>query len=148
MASPVNAIPLDDVPDDVVLGWPSTPRSMPEDRDPADAAGDGNSACSPAPARSRRTRAHRGLDRQPPRPGRPRRTTPNRNHLESAHRRLPALRRLPRRTGRRGGAETAFADWSRFRVAYRRGITVVRLIDQSLWSRRSQVRELTCDLID
>ncbi len=47
----------------------------------------------------------------------------------------------------RGGAETAFADWSRFRIAYRRGITVVRLIDLALVKERD-VRELTRDLIE
>lgn len=61
--------------------------------------------------------------------------------------RLPALRRGPHRRVPRGGAETAFADWSRFRIAYRRGITVVRLIDRALVKERD-VRELTCDLIE
>ncbi len=47
----------------------------------------------------------------------------------------------------RAGAETAFADWSRFRIAYRRGITVVRLIDHALVKER-HVRELTRDLLE
>jgi anti-anti-sigma regulatory factor len=60
---------------------------------------------------------------------------------------LPALRRIPQHRPVRGGPETAFADWSRFRVAYRRGITVVRLIDPALVKER-HVRELTRDLIE
>ncbi len=61
--------------------------------------------------------------------------------------RLPVLRRTSSRRPLRGGAETAFADWSRFRIAYRRGITVVRLIDPALVKERD-VRELTRDLIE
>jgi anti-anti-sigma factor len=61
--------------------------------------------------------------------------------------RLPVLRRSPGRVPLRGGPETAFSDWSRFRIAYRRCITVVRLIDRALVKER-HVRELTRDLID
>ncbi len=61
--------------------------------------------------------------------------------------RLPAARRVPKHRTLRGGAETAFAEWSRFRVAYRRGITVVRLVNVAL-VRERHVRELTRDLID
>jgi anti-anti-sigma factor len=60
---------------------------------------------------------------------------------------LPALRRIPQRRLVRGGLETAFADSSLFRVAYRRGITVVRLVDRALVKER-HVRKLTRDLID
>ena len=61
--------------------------------------------------------------------------------------RLPAAAAPRAAARRRGGAETAFADWSRFRIAYRRGITVVRLIDLALVKERD-VRELTRDLIE
>jgi anti-anti-sigma factor len=61
--------------------------------------------------------------------------------------RLPALRRSAGRVPLRGGPETAFSDWPRFRIAYRRGITVVRLIDRALVKERL-VRELTRDLIE
>jgi anti-anti-sigma factor len=61
--------------------------------------------------------------------------------------RLPMARQAPHRRPIRGGPETAFADWSRFRVAYRRGVTVVRLIDRALVKDR-HVRELTRDLIE
>ncbi len=55
--------------------------------------------------------------------------------------------RSPKRRASRGGPETAFAEWSRFRVAYRRGLTVVRLVDIALVKER-HVRELTRDLIE
>ena len=61
--------------------------------------------------------------------------------------RLPALRRAPKRRRLEGGPETALADWTRFRIAYKRGITVVRLVDQTL-VKESQVRELASDLLD
>src|SRR5215470_11387824 len=60
---------------------------------------------------------------------------------------LPVSRQAPSRRLLRGGPETAFADWSRFRVANRRGVTVVRLIDRALVKER-HVRELTRDLIE
>ncbi len=37
--------------------------------------------------------------------------------------------------------------WSRFHVAYRRGITVVRLTDKAL-VKEAQIQELNCDLMD
>jgi anti-anti-sigma factor len=61
--------------------------------------------------------------------------------------RLPMARTSPRRRPLRGGHETAFAEWSRFRVAYRRSVTVVRLVDVALVKER-YVRELTRDLIE
>src|SRR5262249_14934662 len=61
--------------------------------------------------------------------------------------RLPNARPGPVRRRIRGGLETAFADWSRFRIAYRRGVTVVRLVDRALVKER-HVRELTLDLIE
>ena len=53
----------------------------------------------------------------------------------------------PEETARLGGGETSFSEWAHFRIAYRRGITVVRLVDQTL-AKESKVRELACDLID
>ncbi len=61
--------------------------------------------------------------------------------------RLPTLKRVPKKRQLRGGAETSFSEWAHFRIAYRRGITVVRLVDQAL-AKESQARELACDLID
>ncbi len=61
--------------------------------------------------------------------------------------RLPVARRKAGPRPVRGGPETAFADWSRFRIAYRRGVTVVRLIDRALVKERD-VKELTRDLIE
>ena len=60
---------------------------------------------------------------------------------------LPMTRPARARRPVRGGPETAFADWSRFRVAYRRGVTVVRLVDRALVKER-HVRELARDLIE
>ncbi|MHB1558110.1 MAG: FHA domain-containing protein [Isosphaeraceae bacterium] len=60
---------------------------------------------------------------------------------------LPVARRKAGARPARGGPETAFADWSRFRIAYRRGVTVVRLIDRALVKERD-VKELTRDLIE
>ena len=37
--------------------------------------------------------------------------------------------------------------WSRFQVAYRRGITIVRIVDQAL-VQQSHIEELGCDLMD
>ena len=37
--------------------------------------------------------------------------------------------------------------WSRFHVAYKRGVTVVRLFDKNL-VKEAHVRELACDLLD
>ncbi len=61
--------------------------------------------------------------------------------------RLPSLRKPSKRRGSQGVSETAYSEWAHFRLAYRRGITVVRLVDGAL-SKESQVRELACDLID
>lgn len=50
-----------------------------------------------------------------------------------------------RRGGRNG--EKAGGGWARFRVAYRRGITVVRLADRGL-VKESELREFNRDLVD
>jgi anti-anti-sigma factor len=70
-----------------------------------------------------------------------------RNIWNSLIDKLPVALRSPKRRPLRGGPETAFAEWSRFRVAYRRGLTVVRLVDVALVKER-HVRELTRDLIE
>lgn len=63
---------------------------------------------------------------------------------------IPGLRRTPssraKREERKGG-EAALEGWSRFHVAYRRGITVVRLIDKAL-VKEAQIQELNSDLLD
>jgi anti-anti-sigma factor len=61
--------------------------------------------------------------------------------------RLPTWKRPPKPRRSRGGGETSFSEWGHFRIAYRRGITVVRLVDRAL-AKESKVRELACDLID
>jgi anti-anti-sigma factor len=61
--------------------------------------------------------------------------------------RLPALRRAPKRPGEVTGPETSFADWIHFRIAYRRGITVVRLVDRAL-TKEKPIRELATHLLD
>jgi anti-anti-sigma regulatory factor len=63
---------------------------------------------------------------------------------------IPGLRRAPnsraKREERKGG-EAALEGWTRFNVAYRRGVTVVRLIDKAL-VKEAQIQELNCDLLD
>src|SRR3954453_22820656 len=63
---------------------------------------------------------------------------------------LPGLRRPHGKPGERasqGRQVRSIGAWSRFQVAYRRGITVVRLVDQNL-VQRSHIRELGDDLMD
>jgi anti-anti-sigma factor len=60
---------------------------------------------------------------------------------------LPGLKRAPRGIRRPKGVETSMVGWSRFHVAYKRGVTVVRLVDKNL-VREAHVRELACDLLD
>src|SRR3954447_14669861 len=63
---------------------------------------------------------------------------------------LPGLRRPHGKPGERasqGRQVRSIGAWSRFQVAYRRGITVVRLVDQDL-VQRSHIRELGDDLMD
>jgi anti-anti-sigma factor len=52
-----------------------------------------------------------------------------------------------KRTGDQGGGERRQDGWARFQVAYKRGITVVRLVDRTL-VRENQIHELACDLLD
>ena len=52
-----------------------------------------------------------------------------------------------KRAGDQGGGERRQDGWARFQVAYKRGITVVRLVDRTL-VRENQIHELACDLLD
>ncbi len=60
---------------------------------------------------------------------------------------LPASKRKP--TGKTSGPAAAGtpAGWSRFNIAYRRGIAVVRLVDRALVDH-SHIQEMGCDLMD
>lgn len=63
---------------------------------------------------------------------------------------LPGLKHARGKpTGRAGEGRQirSLGAWSRFQVAYRRGITVVRLVDQTL-VQRSHIHELDDDLMD
>jgi len=60
---------------------------------------------------------------------------------------LPGLRRISRGPGSVGAGVASQGGWSRFNVAYRRGITVVRLVDLAL-VQRVHLQELGCDLMD
>ena len=60
---------------------------------------------------------------------------------------LPGLKASPKtRRGCTGGMMTV-DSWKRFQVAYKRGITVVRLVEKAL-VKESQIRELARDLLD
>jgi anti-anti-sigma factor len=72
------------------------------------------------------------------------------NRWEQLVGKLPGLRRPGANgSGRHveGRQVRSIGAWSRFQVAYRRGITVVRLVDQTL-VQRSHIRELGDDLTD
>jgi anti-anti-sigma factor len=73
-------------------------------------------------------------------------------HQSAWTRMIEGLARMKRparsQRGRTGGTAVHTQEgWDRFEVAYRRGITVVKLIDRTL-VREAQVRELACDLLD
>ncbi len=69
------------------------------------------------------------------------------NHWNQLIANLPASRRIPaRRTGNSASAGTP-NGWSRFNIAYRRGITVVRLVDRALVDR-AHIQEMGSDLMD
>jgi hypothetical protein len=60
---------------------------------------------------------------------------------------LPTSRRMPtRKTGDWASAGTP-TGWSRFNIAYRQGITVVRLVDRALVDQ-IHIQEMGCDLMD
>jgi anti-anti-sigma regulatory factor len=60
---------------------------------------------------------------------------------------LPGLKRMPKKGPREQAAVPTLDSWGRFRVAYKRGITLVRLLDKSL-VKQAQLRELARDLLD
>jgi anti-anti-sigma factor len=60
---------------------------------------------------------------------------------------LPGLKRDPRRRSSDRAPETAAEGWCRFHVAYKRGITLVRLVDSALL-KEPMIQELVCELID
>ena len=60
---------------------------------------------------------------------------------------LPGLKRPPREKRREKVAETSLLGWPRFHVAYKRGITVVRLVDTVL-VKEALIHELALDLHD
>jgi anti-anti-sigma factor len=60
---------------------------------------------------------------------------------------LPSLRRPAKPTRAAQAAEASSDSWARFRVAYKRGITLVRLVDKAL-VKEARVRELARDLLD
>jgi anti-anti-sigma factor len=60
---------------------------------------------------------------------------------------LPGPKRKAKAPRGEQSAVAAHDSWAHFQVAYRRGITVVRLIEKTL-IREAQIRELACDLLD
>jgi len=69
------------------------------------------------------------------------------NHWNQLIANLPTSRRMPtRKPGNSASAGTP-NGWSRFNIAYRRGITVVRLVDRALVDR-THIQEMGCDLMD
>ncbi len=60
---------------------------------------------------------------------------------------LPGLKRKQQDKARVKGGVTTFDSWKRFQVAYKRGITVVRLVEKAL-VKESQIRDLARDLLD
>jgi anti-anti-sigma factor len=79
------------------------------------------------------------LDRQSP--------TAGRNTWDRIIENLPSLRRAPKPRSPDQRVEASHDSWARFRVAYKRGITLVRLVDKVL-VKEAQIRELACDLLD
>ena len=69
------------------------------------------------------------------------------NHWNQLIANLPTSRRMPtRRTNDSASAGTP-AGWSRFNIAYKRGITVVRLVDRALVDQ-THIEEMGRDLMD
>ena len=60
---------------------------------------------------------------------------------------LPTSRRVPTRKTRDSATVGTPAGWSRFNIAYKRGITVVRLVDRALVDQ-AHIQEMGCDLMD
>jgi anti-anti-sigma factor len=60
---------------------------------------------------------------------------------------LPGLKRKTKDKARPQSGVSTLDTWKRFQVAYKRGITVVRLVEKAL-VKESQIRELARDLLD
>ena len=60
---------------------------------------------------------------------------------------LPGMRKKPTDKTREQATATTLDSWKRFQVAYKRGITVVRLLEKAL-VKESQIRDLARDLLD
>ena len=60
---------------------------------------------------------------------------------------LPGLKKKPNNKAREQSGATTLGSWKSFQVAYKRGITVVRLAEKAI-VKESQVRELARDLLD
>jgi anti-anti-sigma factor len=60
---------------------------------------------------------------------------------------LPGLKRKPKQNPRASAGASTLDSWKCFQVAYKRGITIVRLMEKAL-VKESQVRELARDLLD
>ena len=60
---------------------------------------------------------------------------------------LPGMKKKPNNKAREQSSATTLDSWKSFQVAYKRGITVVRLVEKSI-VKESQIRELARDLLD
>jgi anti-anti-sigma factor len=60
---------------------------------------------------------------------------------------LPGSKKKPNNKARDQSGATTLGSWKSFQVAYKRGITVVRLVEKAI-VKESQIRELARDLLD
>ena len=60
---------------------------------------------------------------------------------------LPGVKKKPINKAREQSGATTLDSWKSFQVAYKRGITVVRLVEKAI-VKESQIRELARDLLD
>ncbi len=60
---------------------------------------------------------------------------------------LPGLKRKPKQHPRQSSGASTLDSWKCFQVAYKRGITIVRLVEKAL-VKESQIRKLARDLLD
>lgn len=69
------------------------------------------------------------------------------NHWNRLIANLPVFRKRPGPRGDHGATVPSRGGWQRFQVAYRRGFTIVRIVDQAL-VQQAHIEELGCDLMD
>ena len=69
------------------------------------------------------------------------------NHWNKLIANLPVFRRRPGPRGSEGATIPSRGGWSRFQVAYRRGFTIVRIVDQAL-VQQAHIEEMGRDLLD